>query len=218
MDMLMMRRGVGTAFCILVLLAGCDHKAGGSTEPGSAGRKNPGPGEIQGGGPQKGKEYPWGLPGGDNGFEASVGPIYQEIINGNCSKAESKLAETIELGDHAPSPINANEAKILRVGIAMCRGDRATALRYFKEYRFPGYPDSGWYSCEIYAIAGSVLLHRPPSSFAQCPEVQPGGDQQTDSSTPDPDEPDQTTSEPTDPTVPDSGQPDDPGSDGGSTP
>ncbi|GAA3216710.1 hypothetical protein [Actinocorallia longicatena] len=186
----MARRRIGAVLLTITLLTGCEDAGGDPADADPTARPDTRKDRtVQGQGPKnkndpgtrrkpepEKKNYPWSLPGGDNGLEAAVGPIYQDIIDGKCDAAEEILEGNLSLGEDAISPIDLNEATILRAGIAMCRGDETAALRLFKAYRFPGYPESGWYSCQIYAVAGSVLLHRAPSTIARCPADHPGGD------------------------------------------
>ncbi|WP_242886199.1 hypothetical protein [Actinomadura litoris] len=141
--------------------------APGSGQGGAGGGSGQGSGSGSGSG---GKEYPWSLPGGDPGLTVAVGAIYMAIRAGDCAGAQAKYDA---YGESGGTLSDEGDKTILRVGIALCRGDRATALNEFASYEWPGYSDN-WFQCQLYAVAGSVLRHRPPSSFADCPAVQPG--------------------------------------------
>jgi hypothetical protein len=137
----------------------------------SGGQGSTGGGSGQGTGPGSGgggQEYPWSLPGGDPGLTVAVGTIYMAIRAGECDRAQ-----TMYDANSGNTLSDEGDKTLLRVGIALCRGDRATALNEFATYEWPGYGDN-WFQCQLYAAAGSVLRHRPRSSFADCPSVQPG--------------------------------------------
>ncbi|WP_242906704.1 hypothetical protein [Actinomadura terrae] len=188
---------IGAVAGALSLALGCGAVESPETKPatparGPSGVGAPGTGQGSAGGGSGqgsgsgGKEYPWSLPDGDPGLTVAFGTIYLSIRAGDCGAAQSELDSYSESGGTLSDE---GDKTLLRVGIALCKGERTTASNIFDTYEWPGYNDN-WFQCQLYTVAGSVLRHRPPSSFADCPAVQPGSEK-SDSPSPEasPDDP-----------------------------
>jgi hypothetical protein len=158
--------------CVAILLGGCnsgavkgpdggDHGGSGGGGANGGNRGNGGGNGGNGGGGNGGggngaRRYGFGLPSGPTSGEPK-GFIYYDIRTGQCDQAQQTL-EGLRVDD-----------EILRIGIAVCRGDLSTARSKLKTLDLPPFDSLNWYLCELYRASASVAYQRPRSAFGTCP-------------------------------------------------
>ncbi|WP_106396302.1 hypothetical protein [Actinocorallia populi] len=106
------------------------------------------------------------FPLGDTSTDVRPGYVYYQLTQQNCAKAQSTLEKN--LNGPADYHIDSATARLLRVGIALCGRDTATATRLFTGAAKPA---DSWFMCELYRTAGSVLRAQPRSAFGTCPDI-----------------------------------------------
>ncbi|MEO3783951.1 hypothetical protein ABGB12_11495 [Actinocorallia sp. B10E7] len=114
-----------------------------------------------------GQSYsPFDLPVGDTSTVPGPSRVYDLLQVKDCGSARDSL--NADQNDPLPA-IKPDQARLLRVGIALCSADYATALKLF-----PGViqPPTG-YMCELYRAAAHVLEHKPRSAYGTCPPNPP---------------------------------------------
>jgi hypothetical protein len=164
-------RWAGVAVGIALLVCGCkngavngpggdDHErtpAGAAAGNGNSG----GSGSGQGGG--GGGTYGFGLPSGPTSGTVYDGEVYNDIRTGRCTAAQQFLDDPEHGGLFS-------HTDLLRIGIALCRGDLSAARSGLAAYHWPGTTEPGqWFICELYRASASVVYQRPRPSFATCP-------------------------------------------------
>lgn len=174
------RTALAAVACAALLVGGCNSGAvgdgsgggGGGNGGGGNGRGNGGGGN--GGGGNGTSRYGFGLPSGPTGGDAPAGAVYEDILGKNCAQAEQdSRAETLEGSDYLP---------LLRIGIALCRGDLSSAQQDLASLARPSWDSNTWFMCELYRAAESFVHQRPRSAYGTCPSppVEP-----SESSSPD---------------------------------
>lgn len=153
----------GIAVSIALLVCGCDN--GAVDGPGGEdSRQTPGGAAAgNGGGGGGGGTYGFGLPSGPTSGTVHDGEVYNDIRTGRCTAAQQYLDESEHQGLFG-------YADLLRIGIAVCRGDLSAARSGLASYHWRGITEPGqWFVCELYRASASVVYQRPRSSFATCP-------------------------------------------------
>lgn len=117
------------------------------------------------------------LPSGDVPAGAHDGEVYTALRAGDCAAAQNVL-------DRGGAGLDRSALPLLQAGVALCRGDLATAQKLFATYHRTG--SETWFLCELYRRAGSVLQGQPPSVLATCPSIPPVSSASPGSAEPEP--------------------------------
>jgi hypothetical protein len=142
--------------CAVVLLCGCN---GGGSGGGGGNQGN------EGGGGNGGDRYGFGLPSGPTGGEAAAGAVYEALQRHDCEEAQRSLDANDTSSD--------NVKALLRIGIAVCRGDLSTARAGLATLDRPLTGSNTWFICELYRASASVAYQRPRPTYGTCPAPPP---------------------------------------------